>query len=135
MNRIAAVISEHRKRELVNGSIENVPGHFIIKPFLRRRLESVLKRMLGGTAGEDPGRKPAEAAAIPSIDGGRILLVEDDSINRQVTGKLLEKAGIEVVSAENGVEALAAVNIDPQRRPETLSISEFSKLSTHIMSD
>jgi len=33
------------------------------------------------------------------------------------------------------LEALNALDIDPQRRPETLSISEFSKLSTHIMSD
>jgi 16S rRNA (adenine1518-N6/adenine1519-N6)-dimethyltransferase len=33
------------------------------------------------------------------------------------------------------LEVLTALDIDPQRRPETLSISEFSKLSTHIMSD
>jgi 16S rRNA (adenine1518-N6/adenine1519-N6)-dimethyltransferase len=33
------------------------------------------------------------------------------------------------------LEALIALEIDPQRRPETLSISEFSKLSTRIMSD
>jgi 16S rRNA (adenine1518-N6/adenine1519-N6)-dimethyltransferase len=33
------------------------------------------------------------------------------------------------------LEVLTALDIDPQRRPETLSISEFSKLATHIMSD
>lgn len=33
------------------------------------------------------------------------------------------------------LEALSDVDIDPQRRPETLSIGEFSTLATHIMSD
>jgi 16S rRNA (adenine1518-N6/adenine1519-N6)-dimethyltransferase len=33
------------------------------------------------------------------------------------------------------LEALTAVDIDPQRRPETLSIREFSELAAHIMAD
>jgi 16S rRNA (adenine1518-N6/adenine1519-N6)-dimethyltransferase len=36
---------------------------------------------------------------------------------------------------EKILEALNALDIDPQRRPETLSIREFSTLATHIMSD
>jgi two-component system sensor histidine kinase/response regulator len=47
---------------------------------------------------------------ISQIRGARLLLVEDNEINRQVAQELLEGFGIDVTSAENGTEAIALVN-------------------------
>jgi two-component system, sensor histidine kinase and response regulator len=41
---------------------------------------------------------------------GRVLLVEDDGVNRLVATRLLEKRGYTVVAATNGQEALAILN-------------------------
>ena len=42
-------------------------------------------------------------------NGMRILLAEDNVVNRQLAARLLEKRGYAVVIAKNGIEALAAV--------------------------
>ncbi|MEO5329038.1 MAG: response regulator [Magnetococcus sp. THC-1_WYH] len=44
-----------------------------------------------------------------SLEGSKLLLVEDNEINQQVARELLEQAGIEVVIANNGQEAVALV--------------------------
>ena len=59
-----------------------------------------------------PGREPAAAEAassvcpLPARRSLRVLLAEDNPINRQLTLRILEKRGHRVVSAENGLEAL-----------------------------
>lgn len=47
-----------------------------------------------------------EAAAVPSSDPVRILIVEDEEPVRRVTGRLLEKLGYQVVSASDAKDAL-----------------------------
>jgi two-component system, sensor histidine kinase len=47
--------------------------------------------------------------ALPAM---RVLVAEDNAVNRQVARGLLEKLGMRVTMAENGVEALAAVRGD-----------------------
>jgi len=44
---------------------------------------------------------------ISLIRGTRLLLVEDNEINRQVAQELLEGFGLDVTTAQNGVEAIA----------------------------
>ena len=44
---------------------------------------------------------------ISQIRGARLLLVEDNEINRQVAQELLEGFGLDVTTAENGEEAIA----------------------------
>jgi signal transduction histidine kinase/CheY-like chemotaxis protein len=55
-------------------------------------------------------RKKAEKKQLPktqhSLEGLHILLVDDHPLNREIAGKLLEKAGITVEMAVNGAEAL-----------------------------
>ena len=53
-----------------------------------------------------PGESGAEAAAIRQLRGSRLLLVEDNDLNVELAVELLEQAGIEVVVAGNGQEAL-----------------------------
>jgi signal transduction histidine kinase/CheY-like chemotaxis protein/HPt (histidine-containing phosphotransfer) domain-containing protein len=47
---------------------------------------------------------------ISQIRGARLLLVEDNEINRQVAQELLEGFGLDVTTAENGEEAIALLN-------------------------
>ena len=44
------------------------------------------------------------------LSGNRILLVEDNKINQLVVAKLLRKLNIDVVTADNGLEALEAID-------------------------
>jgi signal transduction histidine kinase/CheY-like chemotaxis protein len=51
--------------------------------------------------------------AMAKITGARILLVEDNEINQQVAREILSGAGFEVVLANNGQEAVDAVQKNP----------------------
>ena len=46
------------------------------------------------------------------VDGQLVLVVEDDSVIRQVIGEVLEERGLRVASAGNGAEALAALDVE-----------------------
>ncbi len=46
------------------------------------------------------------------LEGLRVLLVEDNLVNAVVVSKMLEKAGVEVVRAGDGREALERISAD-----------------------
>ncbi|MCC4119211.1 response regulator, partial [Aromatoleum toluclasticum] len=46
------------------------------------------------------------SAAMASLAGARVLLVEDNEMNKELATDLLRQAGIDVVVAANGREAL-----------------------------
>ncbi|WP_201315175.1 response regulator [Dyella sp. EPa41] len=52
--------------------------------------------------------------AVAALSGCRILLVEDNELNRELAQELLRSAGIEVVLACNGREALERLADDPR---------------------
>ena len=58
---------------------------------------------------EPTGHPSAESrnVALPMGDGERILLVDDEETVRRVTGRLLEKLGYEVHTADDGANAVA----------------------------
>ncbi|MBM4287825.1 MAG: response regulator [Deltaproteobacteria bacterium] len=51
----------------------------------------------------------AEARALLTLEGARILLVEDNEINQQVASEILASVGVLVTLANNGQEAVEAV--------------------------
>ena len=78
---------------------------FISKPLFRSRLTATLKNIVQG--------KPSAAARhylsdISSCDysGKKILLVEDNDLNREVAQEIISMTGAEVVTAENGKDAV-----------------------------
>ena len=81
---------------------------YLIKPIKRSELRAAILLALGGASAER--ERPALVTRHSLREGrrkGRILLVEDNSVNQLVARRLLEKRGHTVVVANNGREALA----------------------------
>ncbi|HSO32677.1 MAG TPA: ATP-binding protein [Labilithrix sp.] len=78
----------------------------IAKPLSRRRVERALEVVLGLREPDLLHGSPAGAAAAASQ--ARVLLVEDNEVNRDVAGAMLQLLGCEVAFARNGLEACLA---------------------------
>ncbi len=82
---------------------------WLTKPFKPSSLLETLQAALGGSAAaaKSPHRKarPGRSRA----GRARILVAEDNAINRTVTARMLEQRGHRITLAENGREALAAL--------------------------
>ena len=77
---------------------------FLTKPLFPSAIADAINESLGDTRQQTE----EEQADITDIfKGGRILLVEDVEINREIVMALLEPTGLEIDCAENGEEAVA----------------------------
>ncbi len=93
---------------------------FLIKPIYRSKLFYAIMNMHGHykddkELGLKP--KPEEIEGLQNIKDSRILLVEDNEINRQVAVELLTIAGMSVEVAENGIRAIQKL-FNPNRTVE-----------------
>ena len=75
--------------------------HFIGLPLLRKTLLGGLNEALLGTG-------PAGPAGVVDLTGKRILLVDDNAINREIAGEILQMTGALVEMAEDGRQAVDA---------------------------
>jgi signal transduction histidine kinase/DNA-binding response OmpR family regulator/HPt (histidine-containing phosphotransfer) domain-containing protein len=84
--------------------------HFLVKPVSPSTL---LDTVVSVVAPASVASAAAEAVPrVGSLDGTRLLLVEDNEVNRMVATELLEQAGVEVDIAVNGREAVEKVRSD-----------------------
>ena len=81
---------------------------YLNKPARRAELERVLHKLLDDVVAAPTAVLTPGAAARPG-PGGRILLAEDNPVNRTVAISMLKQLGFEVDYAKNGLEAVAAV--------------------------
>ncbi|TVR65181.1 MAG: response regulator [Gemmatimonadales bacterium] len=97
---------------------EQVFSGCLTKPYRARDLEDLLSSILSRSAtcthdmDEEEGRQRVMDRQ-PARDWrrslrGRVLLVEDNSINREVATHILRELGLQVETAENGAEAVEA---------------------------
>lgn len=63
------------------------------------------EKIFGETAGEDP-------ESMEALAGKRVLLVDDNELNREIMKEVLVDHGLLVEEAENGSEAVAAVKVN-----------------------
>ncbi|WP_051711600.1 response regulator [Andreprevotia chitinilytica] len=86
------------------------PDAILLKPTTEALLQEALDTAFTGAGLESPERTLSETASTSSAEanlrGARILLVEDNAINRQIAQELLDIAGAEVDTAENGLQAI-----------------------------
>jgi signal transduction histidine kinase/DNA-binding response OmpR family regulator/HPt (histidine-containing phosphotransfer) domain-containing protein len=82
----------------------------IVKPITASALHDTLVRVLRQSAGAGPVAAPlpgnAEALLRQRHGGQRVLLAEDNEINRLVGSELLRSAGLIVETADNGLRAV-----------------------------
>ena len=88
---------------------------YLLKPIRQPELREAIARVLGARQ----QAAPAPLITRFSLEGSqsrahglRILLAEDNAVNRLLATKILEKKGHAVVSTVNGIEALAALEKD-----------------------
>jgi CheY-like chemotaxis protein len=74
---------------------------------------TLLNTLLGAFQGGAGTSAPPAAGAAQRLAGARVLVVEDNAINRDVARGLLEKAGVQVTLAGSGAEALRQLNGQP----------------------
>lgn len=67
-------------------------------------------RLTAATGLEMPRKTLPESVQALAPQHGRVLLVEDNAINREVARAMLSSFGVEVASAENGMEAMTALD-------------------------
>jgi len=77
----------------------------ISKPFQRAAVFAALRRVAAGAASSAP---PASDRVPPAftLDGRKVLLVQDSEVTRELVKQLLESAGAFVETAGDGVEAV-----------------------------
>lgn len=91
-----SVVEEEARSAGVNG--------FISKPLFKSRLVYLFKQIAGNNTAQKA--KEAEAVNRTVLQGKRILLVEDNEINREIAEEIIGETGVIVESVENGREAL-----------------------------
>ena len=81
---------------------------FVSKPIFLSELREVLTQPVDGGS----SKEKAEAKNY-DYSGRRVLLVEDNELNREIAMALLEETGMEIDSVCDGDEAVAAINESP----------------------
>ena len=93
--------------DMMGGTIEvesqkGVGTEFIIRLELRLQAEA-------GVANEDGAKQHSHAEGVAEFAGKRLLLAEDNELNREIACMLLSKYGFVIDTAENGQEAVDLV--------------------------
>ena len=86
---------------------------FIAKPLFRSRLTATLRQFTSGKK-EKNARNYLEDFAKTDYTGKRLLLVEDNDLNREIATEILGMTGVTVETAENGKIAVEKVAAAPE---------------------
>lgn len=86
---------------------------FIAKPLFRSRLMATLRQFTSGRK-EKTARNYLEELSESDYTGKRILLVEDNELNREIGVEILQMTRAEVETAENGKIAVEKVEASPK---------------------
>ena len=86
---------------------------FIAKPLFRSRLTATLRQFTSGRK-EKTARNYLEELSESDYTGKRILLVEDNELNREIAGEILQMTGAKVETAKNGKIAVEKVETSPK---------------------
>ncbi len=103
------IVSAYGRNHLIEQSHGSGVADFLVKPVSQSTLFNALTRVLHIHAGEaDQAANRPEFEWSPALHGARVLVVDDNEINRQIASELLSGAGMSVECATNGREAVEA---------------------------
>src|SRR5215467_10692511 len=105
------MVTAYGREEVLKRAEETGFENVLIKPVTPSMLfDSIAEALGSGKAGARPADSGAPATRdLTPLAGRRILLVEDNEINREVVMGLLEDAGLHIDQAENGQLAVQMV--------------------------
>jgi two-component system sensor histidine kinase/response regulator len=110
---LIVMATAHGREEVLHEAQAVGIGDVLIKPISASLLFDTTIGALGGTPArrDAPARAPARRAAssTATVQGARVLLVEDNEINQRVAFEVLQDAGFVVDIAENGQRGLEQV--------------------------
>lgn len=86
---------------------------FIAKPLFRSRLTAAFKNIIEGKPRQNAQHYLSDLAAC-RYTGKRILLVEDNNLNREIAEEIIGMTGAEVIPVENGREAVDKIADSPE---------------------
>lgn len=81
---------------------------FVPCPLFKSRLLETLSKLICGTQGERGDGGKAD------YSGFRVLLVEDNELNQEIAVELLSMTGVQVETADNGLQALDIFRVSPE---------------------
>ena len=87
---------------------------FMAKPLFRSRLTATLRQFTSGKK-EENARNYLEDFAKENYAGKRILLVEDNELNREIATEIIGMTGVTIDIAENGKIAVEKVMEAPEK--------------------
>jgi signal transduction histidine kinase/DNA-binding response OmpR family regulator/HPt (histidine-containing phosphotransfer) domain-containing protein len=110
------MVTTHAKDALMREAALSGFDGFLVKPVSASTLlDAVMGVLVGQPVGIMPrleARAPGQGQRPRPLRGGRVLLVEDNEINRQVAREVLENLGLRVDSAHDGREAVCILAQD-----------------------
>jgi PAS domain S-box-containing protein len=102
------LVTVYGGEEALSGPTTLGVDHVLTKPVGASTLLDAIQTVLGRHRGLPSACTPSAAAGpAPRFDGARILLVEDNDVNREVAQTILEQSGAIVRIAVDGEEALS----------------------------
>lgn len=112
-----------------SASPKDAPVIRVHKPIHRAALVKALDKALttiriGRPAPTAAARKKSLAAAL--VKGTRVLLAEDNIVNQKVAQRMLAVLGCSVVTVENGLQAIAAVENAPETEQFQLVLMDIA---------
>lgn len=104
------MVTGFSRDEVLQQAEETVDG-ILLKPVTESTLHDTMVELLRADDDEQVPREaaPATDVDVPRLDGVRVLLAEDNAINRDLAVELLQDMGCEVTTVENGRAAVDAV--------------------------
>ncbi|MGH8458378.1 MAG: response regulator, partial [Nevskiales bacterium] len=105
------LMTAHGREDLVEAAVAAGATHYLEKPVKPSLLlETLYEALESGEQVSRPAREKLDQTdAARQLGGARVLLVEDNALNRRLAGEILGDAGVHVEIAEHGAEAVAAV--------------------------
>lgn len=83
---------------------------FLSKPLFKSKVVNLFKDLLGENSVAQENQTLKDEVKNHSFAGKRVLLVEDNPLNREITVELLSMLGVEIECAENGKLGVDAFN-------------------------
>jgi PAS domain S-box-containing protein len=101
------MVSAYAREDLMQQADEVGLDGYLLKPVNPSLLfDTILLAFGEDGAHQQATRQAQDLGQIQGLGGLRVLLAEDNEINRHIATELLEEAGIEVVAAHDGQQAL-----------------------------